>query len=143
MDVATTHHSTLAVGICLDQLFTAVQSMALLSNLDKSWEEPTHAVLNIVAVVTFEKDLLNLSCSVQDSNTLTHFACKQLCAPGLRSTSTFQWYLNIFTLDQMQNPRVVETIGHFASKVKAGLGSLQGCSSRRGRSLLQFTSISW
>jgi len=81
MDVARTHHSTLAVGICLGQLVIAAQSMTVLSNLDISWVEPMRTMLNIVAVVTFKVELLNLSCYVEDSNTITHFACKLLMFP--------------------------------------------------------------
>ena len=81
MDVARTHHSTLAVGISFGQLVIAVQSMAVFSNLDLSWMEPIRTVLYIVAVVIFKVELLNLSCHVEDSNTTTHFACKLLIFP--------------------------------------------------------------
>ena len=59
----------------------AVQSMTVLSDLDLSWMEPIRTVLNIVAVVIFKVDLLNLSCHVEDSNTTTHLACKLLIFP--------------------------------------------------------------
>ena len=81
MEVARTHHSTLAVGISLGQLVIAVQSMTVLSDLDLSWMEPIRTVLNIVAVGIFKVDLLNLSCHVEDSNTTTHLACKLLIFP--------------------------------------------------------------
>jgi hypothetical protein len=81
VDVARTHQSTLAVGICLGQLVIAAQSMTILSNLDISWLEPMRTLFTVVQVVSFKAELLNLSCFIEESNVITHFAGKLAIFP--------------------------------------------------------------
>jgi len=81
VDVSRIKLNTLAVGICMGQTAVAVQALGVFKVLEVDWVQPIRGFLNIVSVISFDLDVLHISCMFPDSNVLGKYVLKVFIFP--------------------------------------------------------------
>ena len=83
VDISKTSLRSLTIGICVGQLVVAVQALTVLSSIEVDWVEPITSLLAVVSVLTFEVEVLNISCMMAQSNIIGLFVIKLLLFPAM------------------------------------------------------------
>jgi hypothetical protein len=112
VDVSRIKLNTLAVGICMGQTAVAVQALAVFKVLEVDWVEPIRSFLNVISVLSFDLDVLALSCMFPDSNVLGKYILKMFIFPtGVLILCAIFFVMNKVSKQKIGVDHIVNSIG--------------------------------
>eukprot|EP00930_Biecheleria_cincta_P028573 TRINITY_DN19944_c0_g2_i1.p1 TRINITY_DN19944_c0_g2~~TRINITY_DN19944_c0_g2_i1.p1 ORF type:complete len:1742 (-),score=234.93 TRINITY_DN19944_c0_g2_i1:108-5333(-) len=130
VDMSKQRLSSLTVIMTGGQLITALQALGAVSQLAIDWQEPVRTFMELLALLTLDFDVANMSCLVQENSPVAKFAMQLVTYPFLLATLTTGFFLSKLTkspvtLDSFWNLNGSILFVLFISMTLAMLGPLQ------------------
>jgi len=112
VDVSRINLNTLAVGICIGQTAVAVQALSVFRVLEVKWVEPIRSFLNVVSVLSFNLDVLAVSCMFPDSDALGKYVLKLFIFPtGILLLCAIFFVMNRLFKQNITVDHIINSIG--------------------------------